>query len=43
MNAEVVRMCSMCAGAFRYNPHNYDDIPDTHGDVGEDCPVQYRE
>ena len=29
MSAEVVRMCSMCAGAFRYNPHDYDEIPDT--------------
>lgn len=41
--ATSIRMCSTCAGAFRYNTENHNDTPDTHNDVGEDCPTVYRE
>ena len=37
-----VKMCSTCAGAFRYTDDG-DDKPETHADVGEDCPTIYRE
>ena len=36
-----VKMCSMCAGAFRYSNDSND--PETHADVGDDCPTVYRE
>jgi hypothetical protein len=38
-----VRMCARCAGAFEFDPENYDRKPDTHHEVGETCPTQYRE
>lgn len=38
----ALRMCSQCAGAFRYDEAATDSTPDTHGDVGDDCPVMYR-
>lgn len=38
-----IRMCSTCAGAFKFNPDDHDETPDTHADVGEECPTTYRE
>ena len=39
----AIRMCSTCAGAFKFDPENHDTVPDDHSDVGEDCPTTYRE
>lgn len=35
-------MCSTCAGAFRFDADEHDDMPDTHDEAGESCPVMYR-
>jgi len=40
---EKIRMCSMCAGAFRYEEQSHEQTPDTHGEIGEECPTLYRE
>ena len=42
MAQKSIRMCSTCAGAFEFDPENYDTTPDTHAAVGEDCPTLYR-
>lgn len=42
MAISKIKMCSTCAGAFEYDPETHPD-PDTHSDVGEDCPHPYRE
>lgn len=41
MEQQTVKMCSQCAGAFKYDTNDYDE-PDTHADVGKDCPTIYR-
>lgn len=39
----TVVMCKRCAGAIEYDADLWDDAPDTHDDVGKECPTDYRE
>lgn len=37
-----IRMCAVCAGAFEYDPDEFDRTPDTHEQADDSCPIQYR-